>query len=143
MQKKIHIIILSVISILTFAFSSCKLYTSDNGDLDGSWHLLSINEEAVSHPDLYWNFQGHLLEIRDKSTDCGAFILRFSHEGNQLILSQPYIYDRTNGDKPLEDAAYLQPFGIDNLKETFEVISLNHSRMTLKSATKTLTFRKF
>ncbi len=143
MLKK-SLVTLSIITALVFALCSCTLETSNNGDLDGAWHLLAIDDKPVEqHPDLYWNFQNKLLELTDKSTDCGVFLLRFSHKDGKLLLSDPYIYDRDNGDKPMEEATSLQPFGIYNMNETFEVISLSHSRMTLKSANVKLDFRKF
>ncbi len=127
---------------MALAVCSCSVETSDNGRLDGAWHLLSINEQAPDHPDLYWNFQGKLLEMTDKTSDFGIYIMRFSHEENQLILSNPHIFDRTNGDKPLENKTVLQPFGVDNIDEPFQISHLTRSRMTLKSSTKTLEFRK-
>lgn len=144
MCKKSSIIILSIIATIVLAVCSCTFETSKNGDLDGAWHLLSINGKPLDeHPQLYWSIQSKLLELRDKSTNCGIFLLRFSHEGSTLKVYQPYIYDRENGDKVLEDATPLQPFGIYKLEETFEVKNLNGSRMTLKSENVTLEFRKF
>lgn len=143
MLKK-SFIILSFIAAMAVSFCSCTFETSDNGSLDGAWHLLRINDQTQEeHPDLYWSFQNKLLELTDKSTGYGVFLMRFSHKDGQLVLSDPYIYDRENGDKPLEDPAFLKPFGIYNLEESFEVVSLSRSRMTLKSANVKLEFRKF
>ncbi len=143
MYKK-SLIILSFIAAMAFSFCSCTFESSSNGDLDGAWHLLRINDQTQEeHPDLYWSFQNKLLELTDKSTGCGVFLLRFSHKDGKLLLSEPYIYDRENGDKPMEEATLLQPFGIYNVNETFEVVSLSHSRMTLQSSTVKLEFRKF
>ncbi len=143
MCKK-SLVILSAITVLVYVVCSCTLETSNNGDLDGAWHLLAIDDKPIEqHPDLYWSFQNKLLELSDKSTECGTFLLRFSREGNKLKLSDPFIYDRENGDKPLEDATSLQPFGVYNTTETFDVVSLSASRMTLKSSTVKLDFRKF
>jgi len=141
MRNKIFFICLSII-ISAFALSSCTLESSDNGRLDGAWHLLSINDKAPEHPDMYWNVQGKLLELNDKTGNFGIFIMRFSHENNQLTLSNPHIFDRENGDKPLEQTEVLQPFGVDDISEPFQITHLTRSRMTLKSSTKTLEFRK-
>lgn len=143
MQKKISLYIFVVLAAIALTISSCSFESSDNGRLDGAWHLLLINEETAPDANIYWSFQNNLLELRDKGGDKGAFLLRFSHEDQQLFLSQPHIFDRDNGDKPLEDAAFLMPFGIDNLNETFQIVNLTRSRMTLKSETKKLEFRKF
>lgn len=141
MRNRSILICISII-MAALAVCSCTVESSDNGRLDGAWHLLSINEQTPDHPDLYWNIQGKLLEMNDKTSDFGIFIMRFSRDGNQLTLSNPHIFDRESGDKELEDATALQPFGVDNINEPFQISSLTRSRMTLKSSTKTLEFRK-
>ena len=142
MLKK-SLIILSAIAITVITVCSCTLETSSNGDLDGAWHLLRINDKDVEQPNIYWNIQGKMLELREKVSEHDAFILRFKHENGKLSLNNPYVYDREDGDKPLEDPTPLNYFGIYNLEETFDVITLTHSRMTLKSSTVKLDFRKF
>lgn len=143
MAKK-SIIIFAFMAAIVLSFCSCTLETSDNGDLDGAWHLLRINGEPLTeHPDLYWNVQGKMLELRDKSTKHDAYILRFSRTGSQLQLSEPYLYDREDGDKPLEDMSGLIIYGIDDVTEPFTIEKLDGSRMTLKSSTKKLEFRQF
>lgn len=134
-------------AIMAF-FCSCELETSDNGDLDGMWRLASVDTLATSgHKDmegtkLYWLFQNHLLQFNDKSGEHDDILLRFEHKDGTLRLYNPYVYDRDNGDKPLEDTELLAPFGMNMLEENFEVEALSGSRMTLKTTTLRLGFRK-
>lgn len=142
MRNKYSIIVLLTL-ILQLVFAGCTLETSGNGSLDGAWHLLRINDEAPAQTQLYWSFQGKMLELRDKKDSSGAYLLRFQHKDDELQLSEPHVYGRENGDKVLEDSALLKPFGIADIDEPYAVERLDNSRMTLKSSTMKLEFRKF
>ncbi len=142
MRQKLTLLFLPLTICMMIALS-CTLETSDNGNFDGAWHMLRINGNTLEYTQMYWNVQGNLLELRDKKDGNGRFLLRFERNKGQLTLSNPYIYDRDNGDVTLQDSAKLIPYGIDNLDEPFEIVTLNTSRMTLKSSTKKLDFRKF
>lgn len=41
--KIVHAMMVAFVAISMFAFSSCELESSDNGKLDGFWHLESID----------------------------------------------------------------------------------------------------
>ncbi|MCQ2243774.1 MAG: lipocalin-like domain-containing protein [Bacteroidaceae bacterium] len=142
MRHKLLFPLFSLIASLLFAVS-CTLETSGNGKLDGAWHLLRINEEPLESTQLYWNIQGKMLEFKDKQGAKGRFLLRFERKNGKLTLSDPHVWGRENGDAILQDTAKLAPFGVDNLDESFEIEKLDNSRMTLKSSTKKLDFRKF
>ncbi len=129
--------------VLQLMVTGCTIETSGNGSLDGAWHLLRINDEAPAQTQLYWSFQGKMLELRDKKDSSGAYLLRFQHKDDKLQLSEPHIYGRENGDKVLEDSTLLRPFGIADIDEPYTVERLDHSRMTLESSTIKLEFRKF
>lgn len=142
MRNKYSILVLLSL-VLQFVVVGCTIETSGNGSLDGAWHLLRINDEAPAQTQLYWSFQGKMLELRDKKDSSGAYLLRFQRKDDELKLSEPHIYGRENGDKVLEDSALLKPFGIDDIDEPYAVERLDNSRMTLKSSTMKLEFRKF
>ncbi len=145
MKQYVHILILTA---LTSLLCSCEIETSGNGDLDGMWHLVSIESLSgsektdMSHEKIYWSFQHRLLEFDDKTGLHQSILFRFEHKDNTLRLYDPYLYDRENGDEPTEDVEVLKPFGVENLEETFNVESLNGSRMILSSGTKRLNFIK-
>lgn len=141
------------ISILTIAvalglFCSCELETSGNGDLDGMWRLASVDTLAtggskdMDGTKIYWSFQHKLLQLDDKAGGHGSVLLRFEHKDGALRLYDPYFYDRDEGDKPLDDIEPLVPFGVNALEENCEVEALSGSKMTLKTATLRLGFRK-
>jgi len=135
-------------TMLAAVVCSCELETSDNGKLDGMWHyvatdtLTSGTTEDVSAKRIYWSFQNNLLQFEDKGGANGRFLLRFEKSDNALRLHSPYIYDRENGDKVLEDAAQLAPFGMNALEETFTIERLDGGRMTLSTDKLRLHFKK-
>lgn len=133
---------------VVFALAGCDIETSHNGDLDGMWRLMAVdtlktggqlelNEELRA-----WSFQNKLLELRDHTGPYGAFLLRFEHKNKTLRTYQPYVFNRETGDYPLENAAYMAPFGINELDETFTIEELSDSRMQLRNGVLQLQFRR-
>lgn len=80
---------------------SCELETSNNGDLDGMWHLVRVDTLSTSgvkymeDDKIYWLFQFKLLQLEDKTGNKVSLLMRFEHKDNILRLYDPYIYDRT------------------------------------------------
>jgi hypothetical protein len=142
-MKKI-IIYISVIFFLT-SIASCELETSGNGDLDGYWHLVTVDTLStggtanLKDSVVYWAVQHKLLQL---SGTHGRFLLRFNHTADTLALSEPYTYDREDGDKPVEDATVLKPFGINSLNARFLIEKLNGSKMILSNDVVRLYFKK-
>ncbi|MCF0203619.1 MAG: lipocalin-like domain-containing protein [Bacteroidaceae bacterium] len=145
-----HLLLYSLTALLL----SCKIEGSPNKNLDGAWRLTAINDSTPSsviaggvsadRNFLYWNIQGKMLELIDRNNSkIGRFLLRFKHEEDVLYLYDPYIYNREEGDKPLQDSTRLTPYGIDDIDEPFIIEKLNGSVMTLRSSTKKLDFRNF
>lgn len=138
--------------ILTAAVTSilcaCDLETSDNGDLDGMWHLVrvdTLSTSGVKQMDgekIYWSFQYKLLQVDDKTGARNSALLRFEHVGGTLRLHTPYVYDRTNGDSPLTDVSLIAPFGINALENNFTVERLNGSNMIINDNYLRLYFKK-
>lgn len=130
--------------------SSCSWFETDNaGDLEGLWHVRSVEFKAdgtktdLSSERYYWAFQKKLLQMEDKEGKAATFLWRFQKEENKLTISQPYRYDRENGDEPLESTDLLAPYFIENLEETFTIEHLGSGTMLLSSETVRLSFRKF
>lgn len=140
-----NILIAFVVSLM---FGSCEIQTLDNGDLDGMWHLTKVDTLATSasadmgSKRIYWSFQARLMQLDDKSGANQSILMRFEHNGQTLRLYDPYIYDRENGDRPVEDITLLNPFGIVVPDETYTVESLSGSKMILLSGTYRLYFKK-
>lgn len=112
------------------------------------WHLTKVDTLATSttadmgNKRIYWSFQARLLELDDKSGAHQSILMRFEHNGATLRLYDPYIYDREDGDKALEDITLLNPYGIVAPDETYTIESLNGSKMVLLSGTYRMYFTK-
>lgn len=145
---KRHTLYALLLAAAILPFISCELETSDNGDLDGFWHLTRIDTLAtqgtrdMKQERIFWSFQKDLLKVDDKTGENSSILLRFNHSGGNLTLSDPYIYDREAGDIKLDDVEPLRPFGINALTETFTTTSLSGSHMTLESPMLRLSFKK-
>lgn len=130
---------------LLFAFAACELEHSDNGDIDGYWHLESIDTLTTGgHQDvndrlLFWAVQGNLLEVSDQNN---KYLFSFTYENETLTLKEPRYDSRNEGDPLVEDVGILQRFGINALEETFAV-KADGSKMTLQSNVVRLNFRRF
>lgn len=155
MCGRMNIIPLVLIAVVCTIFSSCTLEVSGNGDLDGLWHIerietstadASTGEEIVQTNDLseqylFWAVQAKMLVLQNKSNG-EQFILRFKHENGTLRVYEPYLYDRNNGDKPLDSADALVPYGISSLETSFTVEHLGSSSMVLSAGNTRICFRK-
>jgi len=148
MKKHVAYIIIGMACLM---FSSCHLTSSNNGDLDGLWQLMTVeNLQTGAITDgrdvgggIRWAFMGDLLSLRndDKEVFC-----RFEHAGETLKVYKPYLSGRfTNAqdDFPITDAAELNVFGVYRLEEYFKILQLDGDDMRLESTTVRLTFRKY
>lgn len=146
-----HIVALTAAVVTAFTLTSCTLETSDNGKLDGYWHLEQVDTLAtggvcdLSDHLVFWAVQAKMLALMDRGdfNNVSGYILRFSHEGGRLRLYNPYLNDRLNGDVRVDNPAVLAPFGVNALEEDFLVEQLSGSKMRLSNRQLRLHFRKF
>ncbi len=153
-----YLLIIGLMSLSFAILSSCGMAeVSDNGDLDGFWHLErvdTLNTGGVCLLDedrRFWGIQYDLLNFRDADRKVDNLYMRFSHEKGVLRLYHPYVYkwggeeghERVNDWPIQDDFSSLAPFGIRQAEELFEIETLNHSKMVLKSSSLRLYFRKF
>ena len=126
----------------------CDMETSGNGKLDGMWHLRSVDTLStggyndLSDEKLYWEIQGDLLILDDKSDYYENIVMYFDHSGDTLRLYSPYIYNRTEGDPEIESIDQLRPYGVNSTDESFFIQKLSGSRMILSTDTLQLNFKK-
>ena len=141
---------LSVFSLI-FLFASCvEFEQSENGDLDGYWHLVEVDTldtggtTDLSQERCFWLVQGTLFQLYSPDLKNGErYISHFSHEGDQFVIHQVYFSNRAEGDPAVEDVAILQPFGINSTQEeTFKIEELKANRMVLTSSLLRLTLKK-
>jgi len=131
--------------------ASCELEHSDNGDLDGLWLLSSVDTLAtggtadVRQQQVTWAVQGTILEMRVATSHdvMQDIVFDFNHTSDSLLLHNPYISDRDNGDVRVDDVALLRIFGLSRLEEGFKVMQLSDENMQLQSKTLRLYFRKY
>ena len=143
----------------TLALASCDIETSDNGKLDGYWHLERVDTLATggtadySGQLAFWGAQYHLIALKDQgATGHQRFYLRFQQTADSLNITRAYEdhwhednqQEDVGGDIPVEEVNDgLRFYGINALPEGFAKERLDGSRMVLRSKTLRLTFRKF
>ena len=142
-------LIISVISLMT----ACHMESSENGHLDGFWHLVRVDTlstdtlSIVGTSDLsqdyfFWAFQFQLLSVRNTQKSPEEYFLRFQRQGDELVLSDPFQYVLQGKDAPVENIDLLRPFGINDQEERFRIVHLSSRRMTLKNNFLVLTMQK-
>ena len=142
-------LIISVISLMT----ACHMESSDNGHLDGFWHLVRVDTLSIDtlsivgtsdlHQDyFFWAFQFQLLSVRNTQKSPEEYFLRFQRQGDELVLSHPFQYVLQGKDAPVENIDLLRPFGINDQEERFRIVHLSSRRMTLQNNFLVLTMQK-
>ena len=139
---------------ITFLFAafllltSCEIEFSNNGKLDGFWQMIAVDTLATQHTsDLKtsgrtWAFQGRLLEMRDTKGGYSDLYFSFEHRGDSLFLDSPYLSDRDADDIKITNVNIVRPYGVNGLKEGFEIESLSNNKLILRSKTLRLLFKK-
>lgn len=154
-------IIKSLLAVLAtpLLLVSCNVETSDNGPLDGFWHLERIDTLATGGTTdyhkgyVFWGVQKDLMYIKDSSNgSVGAYYLRFNQTHDSLHITKIYLdhghEDNPNheqgGDIPVEAIDNnLRQLGINALPEHFKKEALNANRMILSTEKLRLKFKKF
>ena len=128
--------------------TSCEIEFSNNGKLDGFWQMIAVDTLATQHTsDLKtsgrtWAFQGRLLEMRDTKGGYSDLYFSFEHRGDSLFLDSPYLSNRDADDIKITDVNIVRPYGVNGLKEGFEIESLSNNKLILRSKTLRLMLRK-
>lgn len=143
----------------TLMLASCNVETSDNGPLDGFWHLEQVDTLATggttdySSGYVFWGVQKDLIYIKDSSnSSVGAYYLRFNQTQDSLHITKIYLdhghednpYHEQGGDIPVEAIdRNLRFFGLNALPEHFKKEAINGNRMILSTEKLRLKFKKF
>lgn len=134
--------------MMFFSLVSCTMETSDNGNLDGYWHLVRVDTLStagfndLSDEIVFWAFQKDMLQLRGTEQE---LYMRFLYEGDQLRLSNPHLRDREKEDPAVtaETFHFLQPYGVNQMEEQMTVAWLDDKEMTLMTPMLRLKFRKY
>lgn len=154
--RVLHIAFVALIGTFVMVFSSCEMETSKNGDLDGYWHLESIDTLEngktcdFSARKVFWGIEHKLILIKDLEVGpFDGFYMRFNQAGDSLLIPKAYRknqnYHEGDDDAPIsaDDMEDLRKYGINNLPEGFAKEALSGSKMILRSKTLRLKFKKF
>lgn len=148
-----QLISLLTLTYIIFGFSSCELDTSDNGDLDGNWQLLSIDTlntggtNNMKDKQIFYAVQFHLINIYALNIKNEYIIPKsfyhFSQTRDSLILYSADITENATYAHKDSFLTGLRPLGINSLEEHFKIETLNSKNMVLKSRELRLNFRNF
>lgn len=138
------------IFVMGMLLTSCELETSDNGELDGYWHLVKVDTLAtggsndLSETRVFWGVQMNLLQAVDHDHDTGhyGYLFNFDYKGQTLRLYNAHKHERADGDPLVENVEVLAPLGINALDDLFGIEKLNSDRMVLRDDFLRLWFEK-
>ena len=128
----------------------CDVETSDNGKLDGYWHLTRVDTLAtgvssdLSGTRIFWGIQMNLIQAVDHDHDEGhyGYLFNFEHKDNILRLYNAHKHERRDGDPLVEDVEVLTSLGINALDAVFTIEKLSNNDMVLKDDMFRLWFEK-
>lgn len=134
---------------------SCEMESSDNGALDGFWHLEQVDTLATGgsadyrNLKVYWGIEHQLVSVsnHDMMHNWRGYYFRFKQSGDSLILSSPYRnkwHQQNGGDIPVTEMSdTLSYCGFTALEEHFYKEKLTSQTMILRNKVVRLKFTKF
>ncbi len=123
-----------------------------NGDLDGMWHLRTVEDltengivTEVKEQCVYYSVQQHLITVKrlygkDSPEIYMTHIGRFIHTKDSLILHDFRIFQNEG---IVGTAKSLSPFYLDGITSRYAIKCLEKDKMILRSSQRELTFKKF
>lgn len=147
----------SIYTFITIAVAIVALSTgcekSENGDLDGMWYLTRMDSiqndchQNVREQRITWSFQAKLLQCFNYNDDSwkNVVMARFKNDGSHLIISDPFIYNRMEGDIPLtiDSTHYLHPHCINSVPDNFVLEKLDKKTLIISDDVLRLYFEKY
>ena len=138
------------VSVVALVMASCELSMSDNGRLDGYWHLVAVDtlstggSHDVSQDKYFWAWQYRLVVVADRAyqTPNRRLLFHFEHRADTLRLYDAHIDDRPNGDPEVTDVGEISCYGLRSLKPHLHIDQLSDSKMVLSAEGLVLRFRK-
>lgn len=146
-------ILLLCYSVTLVLLASCGLVEfehSENGKLDGYWHLESVDTLSTGgKADLrqerwFWAVQGTVFQLYNPDWRHGQrYVSQFRYENSLITILHVYKDARAQGDPEVESLDVIRPFGINQIEgENFQVEELQGGSMTLSTETLRLQFKK-
>lgn len=147
MKKKIfHILAVCTLA----ALGSCGDFDI-NGDLDGMWHLRTVEDltkneiTSVKEQCVYYSVQQNLITVKrlyrsDSPVIYDTHIGRFIHTKDSLILHNFRIFQNEGIEATPQSLA---PFYLDGTTSRYSIKKLDSDEMVLRSDLRELFFKKF
>ncbi len=147
MKKTIY----SILAACTLAWTtSCGDYDI-NGDLDGMWHLRTVETlannsvENIKKRCVYYSIQQNLITVKrlcepNSAEKYKQHIGRFIHTGDSLILHDFRVFQDESVIATSEDLA---PFYLDGTVSRYAIKKLESDEMVLRTESREFTFKKF
>ena len=144
----------SIISLLCFAaaatgMTSCDgLEMSQNGKLEGYWHIVEFDTLAtggvcdMSEGTLFLGVQMRLMSFYDSSSKVANLFSHFEKTDSTLRFYDFFRDDRLAGDHRETDISATRLYGINDLNETFYIEHLSSNTMILKGTRLRIKLRK-
>lgn len=144
-------IIYSILTACTLAWTtSCGDYDI-NGDLDGMWHLRTIETlannsvENVKEQCVYYSIQQNLISVKrlykpNSTEQYKQHIGRFIHTSDSLILHDFRVFQNEDIVSTPEDLA---PFYLVGTTSRYAIKKLDADEMVLRTGSQEFTFKKF
>lgn len=129
--------------------TSCEIETSENGALDGNWQFRQIDTLStggtcdMSHSNIYWAVENHLLLLRNIDKGNQKLLFRFEKEGDMLKIHTPHYVITKDEVVLLDDTSLLYPFGISGPEDLFVIEKNTHESLILRNDLFRLHFRKY
>lgn len=139
-----------IAEIISMIVCSCDGFEiSDNGNLDGMWHLIEVDSLAKNvkvdyiHEGIYWSIQDHLLCTEDKLKRYETCVFHFVLNEGKLTIKDPHFDNRVEGDPQVVDLLKIAPFGVNKEVEEYKVETLNKKHLVIVNQMLKLSFKKY
>lgn len=147
MKKRFYSILLGLSLLFIWACGKRDI----NGDLDGMWHLRTVEDLtedtifSVKEQCIYYSIQLNLITLKrlygkDSPVIYDPYIGRFIHKGDSLTLHGFRVFQNESIPATKEN---LFSFYLDGMTSNYAIEELNSNRMVLSSDKRILTFKKF
>ena len=130
------------IGVLALIMTSCTMESSNNGNLDGMWHITEMQNIETGETTDY-SEKAYFWKVDTKLMQMGGYLMRFKQENGYLITYDVYYDNREGGDPVLTDTTRLYPYGMTSIPDTFQIEKMKHYDMILKSKKRRITFEKY
>lgn len=146
-QMRIKVFSLVIGLFCLIGWSSCTDKAPINGNLDGQWQLMHIEDrstgETIDCHRLYWAIQLWVIELKDRGDNkYGDYIGRFVYNEEENTVRVSDFRVRYDEDKLATENQLLQ-YGIPSTDAVLEVVKADGKNLILQSETSILYFRSF